>query len=266
MSLDLTDDKSTLVQAMAWCCQGSVFPDLCLYMASLDRNELMTGNWVYYSADSRFAPSQWETALLCNDVSHWLNASLESALFHCSTYVVQTDSCHWIPISHFRYCDLCYSFIQIRLHHLYMLTLVKETKNIMDLFAFCIISQHWEVVGSRDPLPLQMMHLCIIVNTMAADDLAVQGAMASAAMVLPQFSWNIPMSASKEFISSSLQSNRDKCCDCPMRLITGAPHYHAVLQCYIMHLWSIYNVCLQPYMFTLCICLGAELLFWSFVG
>ena len=31
-------------------------------------------------AHSRFAPSQWETALLCNDVSHWLGASLESAL------------------------------------------------------------------------------------------------------------------------------------------------------------------------------------------
>ena len=31
-------------------------------------------------AASRFAPSQWETALLCNDVSHWLGASLESAL------------------------------------------------------------------------------------------------------------------------------------------------------------------------------------------
>ena len=31
-------------------------------------------------ADSRFAPSQWETALLCNDVSHWLGTNLESAL------------------------------------------------------------------------------------------------------------------------------------------------------------------------------------------
>ena len=31
-------------------------------------------------ADSRFAPSQWETALPCNGVSHWLGASLESAL------------------------------------------------------------------------------------------------------------------------------------------------------------------------------------------
>ena len=31
-------------------------------------------------ADSRFALSQWETALLCNDVSHWPGANLESAL------------------------------------------------------------------------------------------------------------------------------------------------------------------------------------------
>ena len=31
-------------------------------------------------ADYRFAPSQWETALLCNDVSHWLGANLVSAL------------------------------------------------------------------------------------------------------------------------------------------------------------------------------------------
>ena len=30
--------------------------------------------------DSRFAPCQWETALLCNDVSHWLGTNLESAL------------------------------------------------------------------------------------------------------------------------------------------------------------------------------------------
>ena len=32
-----------------------------------------------YRSDSRFVPSQWETALLCNDVSHWLGAKLESA-------------------------------------------------------------------------------------------------------------------------------------------------------------------------------------------
>ena len=31
-------------------------------------------------ADSRFVPSQWETALFCNVVSHWLGANLEPAL------------------------------------------------------------------------------------------------------------------------------------------------------------------------------------------
>ena len=36
--------------------------------------------WHVIRADSRFAPSQWEKALLSNSVSHWLGASLESAL------------------------------------------------------------------------------------------------------------------------------------------------------------------------------------------
>ena len=38
--------------------------------------------WCFYRADPRFAPSQWDTALLCNNISHWLGASLESALFY----------------------------------------------------------------------------------------------------------------------------------------------------------------------------------------
>ena len=37
-------------------------------------------SFVYINrADSRFSPSQWDTALHCNGVSHWLSASLESA-------------------------------------------------------------------------------------------------------------------------------------------------------------------------------------------
>ena len=35
--------------------------------------------WCFVArADSRFAPSQWETALLCNNVSHWLGTNLVS--------------------------------------------------------------------------------------------------------------------------------------------------------------------------------------------
>ena len=45
----------------------------------------------YFWADSRFASSQWETALLGNDVSHWLGASLDSAL-HLWSETSQSDS------------------------------------------------------------------------------------------------------------------------------------------------------------------------------
>ena len=49
--------------------------------ASTTRRGSTAAGLLYCRADSRFAPSQWETALLCNDVSHWLGASLESALY-----------------------------------------------------------------------------------------------------------------------------------------------------------------------------------------
>ena len=39
----------------------------------------LTLTFIQIRADFRFGPSQWETALLCNDVFHWLGASLESA-------------------------------------------------------------------------------------------------------------------------------------------------------------------------------------------
>ena len=47
-----------------------------------------------YKADSRFAPNQGETALLCNDVSHWMGASLESALYmYPGTRTSGADNC-----------------------------------------------------------------------------------------------------------------------------------------------------------------------------
>ena len=44
------------------------------------QNHWMYVHTVYIRVDSRFATSQWEMALLCNDVSHWLVANLESAI------------------------------------------------------------------------------------------------------------------------------------------------------------------------------------------
>ena len=52
-----------------------------------------------YRADSRFAPSQWETVLLCNHVSHWLGASLESALsvsLSACTFLMDAWKCSFL--------------------------------------------------------------------------------------------------------------------------------------------------------------------------
>ena len=55
-------------------------------------------------ADSRFAPSQWETALLCNDFSHWLVANPESALLHC----YKQEACRPIqPADYWNYDRSC---------------------------------------------------------------------------------------------------------------------------------------------------------------
>ena len=45
---------------------------------------------IYYKADSRLAPSQWETSLLCNDISHWLGTNLDSVYI-----AVRVDMLSW---------------------------------------------------------------------------------------------------------------------------------------------------------------------------
>ena len=42
-----------------------------------DNDEEQISSTKNIRADTRFVLSQWETALLCNDVFHWLGASLE---------------------------------------------------------------------------------------------------------------------------------------------------------------------------------------------
>ena len=49
----------------------------------------------YVKADSRFAPRQWETAYLSNEVFHWLGAIIESTLYVLqltSVGVIHTES------------------------------------------------------------------------------------------------------------------------------------------------------------------------------
>ena len=73
--------------------------------------------WCIHLVDSEFTPSQWETTLHCNDVSHWLGTSLEPALFQLSVLprIINTQQCfiskesvdemssHALGV-HFRWC------------------------------------------------------------------------------------------------------------------------------------------------------------------
>ena len=56
-------------------CQISIFVNMSRMKSSFMEIGSSLTNKV--RADSTFSPCQWETALLCNDVPHWLGASLE---------------------------------------------------------------------------------------------------------------------------------------------------------------------------------------------
>ena len=79
---------------MAWYLYGTRTSANSKLMKLDYKSWLMIGTFLYHCniytsieawiwgcrADSRFASSQWEMPLFCNNVSHWLGASLESAL------------------------------------------------------------------------------------------------------------------------------------------------------------------------------------------
>ena len=54
---------------------------------------------IYIRADSRFAPSQWDTALwlLCNSISYWLGTNLKSALYVQDGDFKSWHSCPSVP-------------------------------------------------------------------------------------------------------------------------------------------------------------------------
>ena len=79
----------------------SFFYELLFCILCLCLDALLYGAFYYLNqrADSRFAPSQWEMALLCNDVSHWLGTNLESAQDHvimCTPTVFHISPSPWM--------------------------------------------------------------------------------------------------------------------------------------------------------------------------
>ena len=90
--------RGTCVTHVPWCMSGSLtrgggesapgIPGACatrnftyLVRSPLRTRLMGTKTGAYHRADSRLAPSQWETSLPSNTVSHWLDANLESALY-----------------------------------------------------------------------------------------------------------------------------------------------------------------------------------------
>ena len=102
----------------------------------------MTG---VHRADARFAPSQWETALPCNDISHWLGTNLESAL---GTQLI---------LSHLWHCYWCYFNVNGMLELLEWST--TSLSNLFQSFREVTVAYHknlsgtpfYESNGSKDP-------------------------------------------------------------------------------------------------------------------
>ena len=90
-----------------------------------------TSIYVISRADSSFVPSQWETALLCNDVSHWLGASLESALISLDPYlwffIFDVD----LPVGHYE------PYIFSKLHRAVIDTSVQVHAHFGQVHVFC---------------------------------------------------------------------------------------------------------------------------------
>ena len=77
-----------------------------------------------------------------------------------------------------------------------MLSLFHGMLKYITLFAFFIISQNWHCTVSLNPFPQKTMNcLSCTANMTAVDDLATEGARASAAILLTDLSLNIPASA-----------------------------------------------------------------------
>ena len=104
---------------------------------------------IHIRGDSKFAPSQWETALLCNDVSHGLGASLELFLPHSLVKLVdylqlrgiagrnryQINVMVWLRLSsiiHIQLQFLCFNIIWYLLCHCIKLSAPNMTYRIFN--------------------------------------------------------------------------------------------------------------------------------------
>ena len=102
--------------------------------------------FVWTRADSRFAPSQWETALLCNNVSYWLGANPGQPWWTHKLFVKWILGWYWllecqyfdIKVSLKQHCLLKLSIFNALKHcHLWKVTVFKKRYFEIQSFYSC---------------------------------------------------------------------------------------------------------------------------------
>ena len=80
-SVAVTWPASTWPQS-TWTSTSNIPAHCPTYVDTCSSSSIIRKSWVLSDcrANSRLAPSQWETSLRSNAISHWLGANLESAL------------------------------------------------------------------------------------------------------------------------------------------------------------------------------------------
>ena len=68
----------------------NLFSKFSIFSAGWNFDDRISCGYAENRADSRFVPSQWETPLQSNTVSHWLGANLETALQNYLSRVSQS--------------------------------------------------------------------------------------------------------------------------------------------------------------------------------
>ena len=86
-------------------------------------------------AISRFAPSQWETSLQSNAVSHWLDANLKSALYKLHDYLI-TQTCGTLIFGRLAFADQLFVYFILM-----MLMWAKKS----------ILSIQWKIYAKWNP-------------------------------------------------------------------------------------------------------------------
>ena len=133
MPLDHTDDKSTLVQVMAWCHQApSHYLSHC-WLRSMWPNGVTRPQWVnlicvifyliidvssicseiilmWIQQDTTDEPSQWEMMLQCNVASHWLGTFTKRSLLmisqHWFRWILERQAITWTNVHQILWCNM----------------------------------------------------------------------------------------------------------------------------------------------------------------